>query len=547
MSGLGTSKGHGRCVRHAIVLAVFAVLSVSPLGHAQPTLGVITGRIVNGVTGDGLAHVNVIAWVADRFTYNERMPDAVSQSDGSFRIEDVRPGGYRISVRKPGFSVQNSASSLFVKVGPGDAVGPLRISLLPSGGVIGKVVDESDVPQTGVTVYALGRNRGWSVADGNPSHGHAITDPSGRYSLEALPDGNYYLLAVPENMPETAKDNEPLAPGFYPEAALAMDAVPITVMAGQSISADIKLHRGARHLVQGGIADLPSGVSLEDVSLEMTPLDYPLGELGRTISIGKNGDFVIAGVASGRYQLRLTRLNARKNAVTVGREEIVVGTEDVRDVSIVCFPPTTVHSRAVFENGSSTPTSSMVLMLYGNSAVYFERFGPDGTADVADLPGGQYWVGLESVPRGYYASSITVMKQEAKDRPIDLTGAGTVEIEVKLRTGTGTITVSSGEPAGWAILAPSVILPDRTNVQIRPVKEGVPVVFDNLPPGEYMVYSARVPLGYELWRNPDFLAAVNNWGTAVHLDENGSEQVQLSPVGENVIKENAQRLGLSYE
>jgi carboxypeptidase family protein len=543
---LGRNRAHGRCLGQAIALVACAVLSMSRAGHAQGTFGVITGRIVNEVTGDALAEVNVIAWVADRFTYNEQMPYAVSQSDGSFRIENVRPGGYRISVRKAGFSVRNSANSLLVNVKPGDAVGPLQISLAPNGGVIGKVVDENDVPQTGIIVYALARNRGLSVADANPSHGHAFTDRSGRYSLRALPDGNYYLLAVAENTPETAKDKEPLAPGFYPEAALAMDAVPITVAAGQSISADIKLRRGARHLVQGSISDLPVGVSLKDVSLEMTPLDCPLRELRRTISIKPNGRFVIADVASGRYELQLTRLNERKSTVTVGREEIGVETEDVHDVSLVCFPPLVVHARAVFENGASGPTSSIVLMLHGKSAVYFERFGPNGAAYIRDLEPGQYWVGLESVPRGYYASSITVMKQETKARPIDLMGGGTVEIEVKLRTGTGTITASLDSFPAMAILAPSVLFPDRTNVQIQPVKEGVPVVFDNLPPGDYMLYSA-IPLGYELWRDPDFLAAVKNWGTAVHLEENRSEQVQLSPIGENVIKGNAQRLGLRYE
>lgn len=40
---------------------------------------------------------------------------------------------------------------------------------------------------------------------------------------------------------------------------------------------------------------------------------------------------------------------------------------------------------------------------------------------------------------------------------------------------------------------------------------------------------------------------MKNWGTAVHLEENGSDQLQLSAVGENAIKDNAQRLGLSYE
>jgi hypothetical protein len=95
------------------------------------------------------------------------------------------------------------------------------------------------------------------------------------------------------------------------------------------------------------------------------------------------------------------------------------------------------------------------------------------------------------------------------------------------------------------ILAPSATFPDRTNIHVQPVKEGVPVVFDNLPPGDYMVYST-IPLGYEVWQDPEFLAAVKDWGTAVHLEENGSEHLQLSPVGESAIKETAQRLGLSY-
>lgn len=71
--------------------------------------------------------------------------------------------------------------------------------------------------------------------------------------------------------------------------------------------------------------------------------------------------------------------------------------------------------------------------------------------------------------------------------------------QVKLRTGTGTITATPDSFPAIAILAPSVLLPDRTNVQIQPVEQGVPTVFDNLPPGDYMLYSA-LPLGYELGR-----------------------------------------------
>ena len=40
---------------------------------------------------------------------------------------------------------------------------------------------------------------------------------------------------------------------------------------------------------------------------------------------------------------------------------------------------------------------------------------------------------------------------------------------------------------------------------------------------------------------------MKDWGRAVHLQENGSEQVELSPADENVIKESALRLGLGYQ
>ena len=458
---------------------------------------------MNEVTGEGLGQVNVTAWVTDHFTFNENMPYAITQSDGAFRMEHVKPGGYRLTVRKPDFSVRGTATSLLVTVKPGEAAGPLQISLAPSGGVAGRVVDENDVPQAGSTVYALTRDRGWRVADENPSHGQAVTDRAGRYSLRSLLDGNYYLLVVPENNTETAKSNVPLSPGFYPEAAIAMDAIPISVVAGQSISADIRLHRSERHFVQGSISDLPAGVSVKDISLQMTPLDCPLRELRRSIVVKPNRRFVIPDVAAGRYELRLTRLNERKSMVTMGREEIAVDAGDVRDVSILCFPPSSVHAQASFEDGAADVISPMVLMLHGKSVVYSGLFAPDGTADIRDVDPGQYWVGVESVPRGYYASSIMAMKQEVKDGPIDLMGAGVVEVEVKLRKGTGTITASSTNFPGIAILVPPVLFPDRTSVRIQPVREGVPVVFDNLPPGDYMLYSAP-PIGYELWKEPDF-------------------------------------------
>jgi hypothetical protein len=527
------------------MLSACALVLIPLAENAQQTFGTIHGRIVNEMTGEGMGQVHVVAWVADRSTYNEQMPYAVSQSDGSFRIENVRPGGYRIGIHKQGFSVRNSIDALLVAVRPGEAVGPMQITLVPNGGVTGRVIDEADAAQSGVTVYALTRDRRFSVAEGNPSQGHAVTDAQGRYSLRSLPDGNYYLLAVPGTV-ATAKSEKPLAPAFYPDAAQAMDAIPVTVAAGQSVSADIKLQRKARHAVEGSIAELPPGVSVKDVSLEMTPVDCPIAELRRRVPIRSNGRFAISDVVSGRYELRLTRVNERRNRITLAREEVAVEADDVRDVSLVCMLPVTAVAHALFENGASVPVSAMVLMLHGKSAVYFERFGADGTTSIHNLERGQYWIGLQGVPSGYYAASIRAMGQDAKDRPIDLTGAPTVDIEVTLRGGTGTITANAGSFPAIAVLVPAVLFPDRTSVRIESVRQGLPVVFANLPPGDYTLYSSA-PYGYELWKDPDFLAAVKNRGTAVHLEENGSEQVQLSPVDPGVIKETAQRLGLSYE
>lgn len=72
--------------------------------------------------------------------------------------------------------------------------------------------------------------------------------------------------------------------------------------------------------LQDSVSDLPVGVSLKDLSLDLTPLDCPVRQIHRTISLKPNGRFVTADVASGRYELRLTRLSDKIN-VTIGCEE----------------------------------------------------------------------------------------------------------------------------------------------------------------------------------------------------------------------------------
>jgi hypothetical protein len=132
----------------------------------------IAGRVERGGVPLAGAAVTVVG--------GESQAMVVTRGDGSFVVEDLQPGDYRVRARLPSMPTANAETDVRVQPGSSTLSGPI---VLPAGRTVRGVVLGSDgqpVPGALVTV---------SGAGGQPT----ITDPGGRFVLE-LPNNRSVVL-----------------------------------------------------------------------------------------------------------------------------------------------------------------------------------------------------------------------------------------------------------------------------------------------------------------------------------------------------------------
>lgn len=139
---------------------------------AMPPACRIVGRVERGGGPLAGAAVTVVG--------KESQAMVVTRGDGTFVVDDLQPGNYRVRARLPSMPTANAETDARVAVGQPSPPVPI---VLPAGRTVRGVVNGTDgqpVPGALVTV---------SGAGGQPT----VTDPSGRFVLE-LPNNRSVVL-----------------------------------------------------------------------------------------------------------------------------------------------------------------------------------------------------------------------------------------------------------------------------------------------------------------------------------------------------------------
>lgn len=140
------------------------------------------GGSVAGVVTDANGSPIVGARVANRGRSSSDLREALTDSDGRFRLDDVFRGssGHELFVRAEGYAARP------VSFQPGSADDPAELTVTLEDGhrISGKVVDEMGAPLSGVRVYYAGGNRFPGIDLG----GNTTTGADGRFQFNSLPD-----------------------------------------------------------------------------------------------------------------------------------------------------------------------------------------------------------------------------------------------------------------------------------------------------------------------------------------------------------------------
>jgi hypothetical protein len=364
-------------------LAILLVCLLAPLDAAQtpvspPPAG--TGRISGRVLTSSGAPVEGATVSTFYFTQQPRAEyrySAVSGTDGSYVLDGLPAGMFRVIARKQGFSGMTTQPGQIrdgtaVTLDAGAAVSGIDLVLRPTGTIAGRVRRPDGMPVARAMVWVQIRQ-----PDGKLLGVQApfTTGPDGLYRLENVPQGSYAIMASYSMRQEMSGKAEPAeyqdwARTFHPAATTFEGAATIEIRGGDTHdSIDITLQPDPRFSVSGVVVDhegqTPRNSKLQFGSSTIWGGDMPVAA----------GQFMLRSIGNGPVHL-LARADGDAGML-VGFATVDVQGASITGARVVVGPPAQVSGRLVTD-GVALPADARVRIALSPP---WPRLGPEEDAD----------------------------------------------------------------------------------------------------------------------------------------------------------------------
>ena len=275
---------------------------------SRPANCTVQGQIVQQASGMPIRKVDVWLYSVGEYQESEDIEyTAVTDAEGRFKIEDVKPGRYRLFFQHAGFvdvEKRRHGSGMLLSLEPGQDLTNLLFHMAPGAIIMGKVTDVDGDPVPNVEVVAIP----YPTTLGGPKGFGDRTNEVGEYRIGSLPSNRYLLIAQPlsqlRGAMESAKTAEKNAPvygiTYYPGTTEKSQAVPLAVHAGDETPANITLGLVRFFHVRGLVTNLPAGLA-SGAGIILHPLDEDSVADIQTRPLDKDGGFEVRGVLPGSY------------------------------------------------------------------------------------------------------------------------------------------------------------------------------------------------------------------------------------------------------
>jgi TonB family protein len=288
-----------------------------------------------------------------------------------------------------------------------------------TGVVTGRLTKEGK-PASGIRVTAMAiPEPGVRVADVAAFFGVVQTDSDGRYRLENIPPGKYYVTAGFLDIPT-----------YYPGVAAITGATAVNVEAGATTTGIDFTTAAPSGLTVSGRVIFPPGQAM--------PANRQASLAGLQTTLKEDGSFEFFRVRPGTHSLRIPAAAPVQNTTIVTADANVTGLEIV--------VPYSVAGKVVVENGGPLPKLSL-------------SFG-SGTREIPLLPAGafnvyltegEYRFAVSNLPPGYSVKSMTAGSADILANPLKLT-AGSPPAPVL-------VTLGVASPPPWVSVSGKVAGP----------------------------------------------------------------------------------------
>lgn len=489
---------------------------------------------------------------------------ALTSSDGSFRIENIAPGSYRLFTERTGYQEiikHHHSQGRVIALTAGEELKDLVIHLRASAVIEGRVTDEDGDPMADAQVAAFRR----TFVAGH-THWEQIgaerTNDLGEYRISALASGQYFVSVTPppdfRSLIETAGSKPqgaapPEKPAnyayqttYYPGTRERAQATPIQLNAGDDFPANFSLTQSPSLTIKGSVTNLAPGAS---VAIMLQSRDFSVVMNGAEMR--KDGTFEIRDVSPGAYTIVATVDNA--TPPMLARQSLQVA-ENMEGVRLNPQIGGAIHGRIRIEGGTGTRTNASQIFLQLRSAEDADdsqtslgvepiaaQVNTDGSVEWKDIAPGKYFVQLteSSATADCYLKSVAAAGREVSDSGLTA-GSGVTPLDVVIDVNGAAVEGIAADASGAPVADAQVVAAPEPRFRRLPdhyrkasTDQSGHFRLRGLPPGDYTLYAWESVEG-EAYLNSDFIRNYEGQGKGLHLSEGEhvSLPVRVIPDGE---------------
>jgi 5-hydroxyisourate hydrolase-like protein (transthyretin family) len=528
------------------------------LALMQPqTPGAVQGIVLKHGSGEPISGARVELIRMDGTT--PQSYSSVTAPDGTFIIQNARPGEYRLAASRTGYlrrefgQRSRDGFGLNLTLDGSHAIQNLDIELRPSAAISGRVADNEGSSVATVEVRALvpAYQNGQRILRAVQS---TTTNDLGEYRLFGLPAGQYYISAasnagdIPLNMliVSPSLTAPPVSsPGlratiYYPSTQDSRTATPIDLTSGGDFGGvNITIVPFKPHHIRGNV---PGGMA----RVTLVPNDPGMVPSSRSAD-ASNGPFDFPTVASGEYTL------VARSGEMLGTASVSVGDGDVDNVTVGLGIGVPVPTRVSFEDRKPGEIDSnledVTFSLIADPPIPGadpDTYGPfsNGYLAFGILLRQDYRIALLRVRRDaspvrlrdVYVKSMRMGTRDVLNDGMRVDDpANTPLLEIVLGTKSGTVTGNVvSEKQKPEANATVVLVPDGRRRWPDAFRTAITDIsgrftMDRIPPGDYLAFSWE-EVEESAWMDPEFMKRYEDRGKRIHVNEGGNPSVNITAI-----------------
>jgi len=564
-----------------LVFALIAAFQAGVQNQSTPQVatGSIEGMILHAGSTEPIGDVGVTLTVD---TLANATTSVLTDAKGHFLFADVPPGKYAVVAQRDGYFRNGSGAgplnraSVQTVLEPGGLVTDLRIYLVGTGIISGKVFNSRGMPAVNVKVEAVekatinGKPTLVNSGAGNTSVS-SQTDDRGEYRLSSILPGIYYVRAeAPSALaPRVAGGRGAISPTdlfpdqlYFPATRDIFAATTVHVRQNEEI-ADINFNLpmpNARYTISGSIHDDSAQTPQPRMSFYVVNRS-PIAATNGTPRVSPvtfdptTGKFSIPGIPPGEYEVFAVAQRA-PNLFDSGNATVEVTSHDVSNMDIVIRKGVDIHGRLRVNGeppkGKAGNTMIGLSSMSGLPASAM-RVGGSNPGAVIDRETGEFT--LLNVPAGAYRfRTMTVLPADTYIADVQFgeksvygsefvvepgaTDTMLVDFRTPGNTLRGLATDSENHPAPGAVVVlvpePSDRLKERRYVSAQTDQNGH-FVLSSIAPGEYKLFAWDF-VTTSAWQNSDFVSKYESNGKTIKIGNgtNFEMTVTVSPTSKEL-------------